>query len=181
MGEDGTGLKGGGGSGRERGGLPSGAARSRIPRGRQVQKTLNNLKITVLCGFVTILVLRGTIGVGNLGGSSPAEAEAEAEAEAKVVEDIERILREIRSDSDPDDDDDDRRLLQSTSPLNSTSASAANYTLGPKISDWDEQRRVWLSRNPGFPRRTAAGKRGSSSSPDPRPIPATTPSATTTS
>ncbi|OAY63134.1 putative xyloglucan 6-xylosyltransferase 5 [Ananas comosus] len=156
MGEDGTGLKGGGGSGRERGGLPSGAARSRIPRGRQVQKTLNNLKITVLCGFVTILVLRGTIGVGNLGGSSPAEAEAEAEA--KVVEDIERILREIRSDSDPDDDDDDRRLLQSTSPLNSTSASAANYTLGPKISDWDEQRRVWLSRNPGFPRRTAAGK-----------------------
>ncbi|CAF1895489.1 unnamed protein product [Brassica oleracea] len=28
------------------------------------------IKMTILCGFITILVLRGTISVGNLGSSS---------------------------------------------------------------------------------------------------------------
>nr|CAD1836730.1 unnamed protein product [Ananas comosus var. bracteatus] len=50
------------GSRSSRGGSSS-ASSSRI---RRIKKTFNNLKITVLCGFVTVLVLRGTIGV-NLG------------------------------------------------------------------------------------------------------------------
>ncbi|KAI3747038.1 hypothetical protein L6452_09481 [Arctium lappa] len=33
---------------------------------RQLHKTLNNIKITILCDLVTILVLRGTIGFGAL-------------------------------------------------------------------------------------------------------------------
>ncbi|PRQ17891.1 putative xyloglucan 6-xylosyltransferase [Rosa chinensis] len=44
-----------------------------LPLGRQIQETFNNIKITILCGFITILVLHGTIGVGNL-GSSKADA-----------------------------------------------------------------------------------------------------------
>ncbi|KAG0497287.1 hypothetical protein HPP92_001978 [Vanilla planifolia] len=67
-------------------------------RRRQIHKTFNNVKITILCGFVTILVLRGTIGVGNLGGA------LDADSDKKVVEDIERILREIRTEADPEDD-----------------------------------------------------------------------------
>ncbi|KAJ8466250.1 hypothetical protein OPV22_028802 [Ensete ventricosum] len=136
------------------------AARSRGPRRRQIRKTFNNLKITVLCGVVTILVLRGTIGIGSLAG---AGAGGEA-ADQKVVEDIDRILREIRSDSDPDDDDDKIPFgFNSTAAaLNYTSSSvlaaAANYTLGPRISDWDEQRRRWLGENPGFPSRTFGSK-----------------------
>ncbi|KAF8399529.1 hypothetical protein HHK36_015396 [Tetracentron sinense] len=55
-------------------GLTGGRTSPGIPRGHQIHKTFNNLKITILCGFLTILVLRGNIGVGNLGGTD-AEAE----------------------------------------------------------------------------------------------------------
>ncbi|XP_073099203.1 probable glycosyltransferase 2 [Elaeis guineensis] len=144
---------------RDRGGLPTARAGGGSRR-RQIQKTLNNLKITVLCGFVTILVLRGTIGVGNLGRPG-----ADADSDQKVIEDIDRILREIRSDSDPDDEErpplDSSSNSTSLSAANSTAtaalAAAKNYTLGPKISDWDEQRRRWLRENPGFPSQVAGG------------------------
>ncbi|KAL4293315.1 hypothetical protein AHAS_Ahas18G0115800 [Arachis hypogaea] len=67
-------------------------------RGRQIQKTFNNIKIIILCGFVTILVLCGTIGV-NL-SSSDADA-----VNQSLIEETNRILAEIRSDFDPDDND----------------------------------------------------------------------------
>ncbi|GMJ00019.1 xyloglucan xylosyltransferase 3 [Hibiscus trionum] len=133
-------LTGGGG------GLPinnydaAGGGRNRgfpgMPRGRQMHKRFNNMKITILCGFVTILVLRGTIGVGNLGSS---EEEA---VNQHLIEETNRILAEIRSDSDPTDPDG-----AAETELNPN----VTYTLGPKISDWDQQRKVWLSENPGFP------------------------------
>lgn len=115
---------------------------SGLPRGRQIQKTFNNLKITILCGFVTILVLRGTIGVGNLGGGP-----SDAENEKNIIEETNRILAEIRSDGDPNDPNDAEPDFNPN----------ATYTLGPKISDWDEQRRIWLQQNPEFPN-SVAGK-----------------------
>ncbi|MQM23307.1 hypothetical protein Taro_056371 [Colocasia esculenta] len=163
-------ASGGGGGG----GLPttaaSGGVRSRLPRGRQIQKTFNNVKITILCGFVTILVLRGTIGVGNLaGGGGDAD-------DNKVIEDIDRILREIRSDSDPDEDEADQQRQQQQMGAfggNGTAEGGTNgtaafrvdlnnltYTLGPKVSDWDEQRRRWLAENPGFPSEITAAVGG---------------------
>ncbi|KAJ6833529.1 putative glycosyltransferase 2 [Iris pallida] len=135
----------------------AGGIGSRLPRGRQIKKTFNNIKITLLCGFVTILVLRGTIGVGTLSGSS-------SDSDQKVVEDIDRILREIRSDSDPEEDA-ATAAADAEPNANTTVAAAAaapppakNYTLGPKISDWDEQRRSWLAANPGFPSRIRGDK-----------------------
>ncbi|KAG1330990.1 Glycosyltransferase 3 [Cocos nucifera] len=150
------------GQSRDRGGLPT-ARSGGGSRRRKIQKSFNNLKITVLCGFITILVLRGTIGFGNLGGHG-----ANSDSGQKVIEDIDRILREIRSDSDPDDDEtppvDSASNSTSLAADNSTTAAAAaaaaakNYTLGPKISDWNERRRRWLSENPGFPSQVAGGK-----------------------
>ncbi|PKA67171.1 Putative glycosyltransferase 3 [Apostasia shenzhenica] len=131
-------------------------------RRNKIQKTFNNIKITILCGFVTILVLRGTIGVGNLRGA------ADGDSDHKVVEDIERILREIRSDSDPDDSN--LRFSANVAnvsttdnvTLSGTDASAytagKRYTLGSRISDWDLQRKQWLRQNPGFPSLIAGGK-----------------------
>ncbi|XP_058093193.1 probable xyloglucan 6-xylosyltransferase 5 [Magnolia sinica] len=107
---------------------------SGVPRGRQIQKTFNNLKITILCGFVTILVLRGTIGVGSLGGSG-------AEDEQALIEETNRIIAEIRSDGADPFDPNDVDLIDPN----------ATYTLGPKISDWDNQRKLWLQQNPQFP------------------------------
>ncbi|MED6182338.1 putative xyloglucan 6-xylosyltransferase 3 [Stylosanthes scabra] len=119
--------------------LPTTNARPRsAPRGRQIQKTFNNIKITILCGFVTILVLRGTIGV-NL-SSSDADA-----VNQSIIEETNRILAEIRSDSDPDDPSDN----DTTFSLNAT--AAATFSLGPKISDWDQQRQQWLQQNPEYP------------------------------
>lgn len=106
------------------------------PRGRQIQKTFNNIKITILCGFVTILVLRGTIGVGNL-GSSDADA-----VNQNIVEETNRILAEIRSDSDPNDPN------EAPEPEINPNVT---YTLGPKISNWDTDRKGWLESNPDFP------------------------------
>ncbi|OAY63971.1 putative glycosyltransferase 2 [Ananas comosus] len=120
------------GSRSSRGGSSS-ASSSRI---RRIKKTFNNLKITVLCGFVTVLVLRGTIGV-NLGNPPQSDDDAAAAAhDARVVEDIDRILREIRSD---EDDDDEGRFPPPLTNSTSTSASAslANSTSGAIASNYD--------------------------------------------
>ncbi|KAF9667736.1 hypothetical protein SADUNF_Sadunf15G0054500 [Salix dunnii] len=127
-------ASGGGGAG----GLPTtttanGRARTMLPRGRQINKTFNNIKITILCGFVTILVLRGTVGIGSL-SSSDAEA-----VNQNLIEETNRILEEIRSDNEPDD------------PAESEINPNVTYSLGPKISNWNEERKVWLSQNPEFP------------------------------
>ncbi|KAH0468822.1 hypothetical protein IEQ34_002054 [Dendrobium chrysotoxum] len=147
----------------KRSGLPTTRSAAGSRR-RQIQKTFNNIKITILCGFVTILVLRGTIGVGNLGGVS------DADSDQRVVEDIERILREIRSDSEPDEAVTAQfsiaAVVNITTSDNVTLAGAdaaayaagKSYKLGPKVSDWDQQREQWLTANPGFPSRIAGGK-----------------------
>ncbi|XP_055815205.1 probable xyloglucan 6-xylosyltransferase 5 [Solanum dulcamara] len=108
-----------------------------LPRGRQIQRTFNNVKITILCGFVTILVLRGTIDIGNV-----ASSEAEAENQY-LIEETNRILSDIRSDKDPDDPAADQP--ETFMSLNDT------YSLGPKISNWDKDRKMWLQKNPEFP------------------------------
>ncbi|XP_074315862.1 putative xyloglucan 6-xylosyltransferase 5 [Silene latifolia] len=112
------------------------ASPKRSPRLQQMQKTFNNIKITLICGLITILVLRGTIGFGDLTSSS-VEAESQA-----LIEETNRILAEIRSDKDPGDPLDENE---------STSNSNVTYTLGPRIDDWDSQRQNWLKQNPGFP------------------------------
>ncbi|CAI9773730.1 unnamed protein product [Fraxinus pennsylvanica] len=113
-----------------------GRANSVLPRGRQIHKTFNNIKITILCLLVTILVLRGTIGLGNL-----ASTEADAENQL-LIEETNRILAEIRSDKDPNDPDDQSEELFNPN---------ITYSLGPKISSWDTDRRTWLRKNPHFP------------------------------
>ncbi|CAM0954213.1 unnamed protein product [Alopecurus aequalis] len=115
-------------------------------------KTLSNIKMTVICGFITILVLRGTIGIHLVSFSG-----GDAAAEGKVFDDIERVLREIRSDTEPDDEDDQLVVVDSTTTMH-VEETTKNYTLGPRITHWDAQRKQWLSRNPGLPCRDALGK-----------------------
>ncbi|CAM8977145.1 unnamed protein product [Rhodiola kirilowii] len=113
----------------------NGRSNRAFPVRRQVGKTLNNIKITILCGVVTILVLRGTIGVGNLGGLE------DSAADQKLIEETNRILAEIRSDREPDEDPSEAEVMSPN----------VTYSLGPKISNWDEERKIWLERNPEFP------------------------------
>ncbi|KAF2311266.1 hypothetical protein GH714_021302 [Hevea brasiliensis] len=116
-------------------------------------KTFNNIKITILCGFVTILVLRGTIGIGNLTSS---EEEA---INQNLIEETNRILAEIRSDNDPTDPDE---------PPEAEINSNVTYTLGPKLSNWTRNARnckwsldlldAWAPMGPKGPIREEAGK-----------------------
>ncbi|EPS66800.1 hypothetical protein M569_07974, partial [Genlisea aurea] len=113
-----------------------GRTASVLPRGRQIHKTFNNVKITLLCGFVTILVLRGTIGLNLV--SSGAEAE-----NRHLIEETNRILAEIRSGKDPSDPDDGQEEVFFNPNM--------TFSLGPKIASWDEDRKVWFRKNPQFP------------------------------
>uniref|UniRef100_A0A0E0NFT9 Uncharacterized protein n=1 Tax=Oryza rufipogon TaxID=4529 RepID=A0A0E0NFT9_ORYRU len=164
MGQEGMGYNNGKGGGGGGGGLPM-TEPTHHHRSRKIHRTFNNVKITVLCGLVTILVLRGTIGLNLSLPNQPTDADALAGA--KAVEDIDRILREIRSDGGADDDAaaaGDLAGSFNATALNATEAAAAyasaveRYALGPKISDWDGQRRRWLRQNPGFPSTVAGGK-----------------------
>ncbi|PWA51190.1 galactosyl transferase GMA12/MNN10 family protein [Artemisia annua] len=105
---------------------------------RQIHKTLNNIKITILCGLVTILVLRGTIGFGSVSSDNDLENQA-------MIEETNRILAEIRSDKDPDDPEDNGGQDLYNFSINDT------YSLGAKIDNWDEERKIWLSQNQDFP------------------------------
>ncbi|KAE8727789.1 putative glycosyltransferase 3 [Hibiscus syriacus] len=104
-------------------------------RGRQFNKTFNHIKITFFCGFITILVLRGTIGIGGLGSS-----QVEANINQNLIEETNRIIADIRSDSDPDE------------PPETETDHNITFSLGPKVSNWDQQPQIWLSRNLGFPK-----------------------------
>ncbi|KAL6905630.1 hypothetical protein ACP4OV_003231 [Aristida adscensionis] len=138
----------------------------------QRQRTLNNIKLTLLCGFMTVLVLRGTVGFNLLVSGGGPDGGAGDDA-TKAVEDIERILGEIRSDSEPDysglpgggadDGDGDANStaaasLRFTLPADASTWPYRNYTLGPRISGWDDTRRRWMSKNPAFPATDASGR-----------------------
>lgn len=171
------------------GGLPTtavsnGGGRGRgLLRGWQVQNTSINIKIMILCGFVTILVLLGTVSFGNL-GSSNADA-----VNQNLIKETEQILAESPSASVPTDleelpkpeanpptDLEEPPIAEVNPPtaleeppkpeVNPPTAleEPANpptdleeppkaevnpnvtYTLGPRITNWDSQRKVWLSQ-----------------------------------
>lgn len=102
------------------------------------------MKITVLCGLMTILVLRGTIGAGNFGTPAQDFEEIRAHIRSATREyHAARVLSQVTEDAVADgansgnaDDTEETR-----------SGPEKPYSLGPKISDWDSQRQQWLSEN----------------------------------
>ncbi|XP_010477059.1 PREDICTED: xyloglucan 6-xylosyltransferase 4-like [Camelina sativa] len=149
--------------------VSTGGGRSRgFLRGWQIHNTFFNIKIMILCGFVTILVLLATISIGNLGSSSNADSVKQSFIEEETIPMT--ILPEIPSDSNSTD------LVAAEPPKAEIFTTPnATYTLGPKVTNWDSQRKVWLNQNPEFPS-TVNGKArillltGSSPSPCDKPI-----------
>jgi xyloglucan 6-xylosyltransferase len=66
-----------------------------LTRGRQLHKTFNNTQFTILYSFVTIPVLCRTINICHLSSSNGDIVNQ------NIIEETNRILTEIRSDSDP--------------------------------------------------------------------------------
>ncbi|KAA8532926.1 hypothetical protein F0562_032957 [Nyssa sinensis] len=105
--------------------------------GSRPRKTFSNVKITILCGLVTILVLRGTIGINHFFAIDATEAR-----NRKLIEEANRIIAELRSDNDPSDEPSEPSINHNNT-----------YSLGPKITNWDNTRKTWLEANPNFPNR----------------------------
>ncbi|EPS63631.1 hypothetical protein M569_11153, partial [Genlisea aurea] len=112
--------------------LPTTAPPTRRHPKRTVQNC-TNLKLTILCGIITVLVFRGTIGISYFTAPFPGGGGADR----SHSEDVDRILARILHE-DGDDGD------ETPSPPITTST----YSLGPKVKDWDRSRRKWIGENP---------------------------------
>ncbi|KAK4403055.1 putative xyloglucan 6-xylosyltransferase 5 [Sesamum angolense] len=110
-----------------RGGRATGTGRRRLHGSQKC----SNLRITILCGVITVLVFRGTIGI-SLFSSFPETTTM------RQMEETNRIIAEIRSDGNDNDNE-------------SVISSNDTYTLGPKILNWDGSRQKWLQEHRGFP------------------------------
>jgi xyloglucan 6-xylosyltransferase len=113
------------------------------PKGRKVMKTMNTFKITILCGFITILVLRGTLGPGGLlFGSGSAVPSGQSTGDMIIMSQRARVLSQVE-EAIPDE------VTASKFVEEEKWDPSTPYTLGPKITDWDVQRATWNARNPG--------------------------------
>ncbi|KAG0626402.1 hypothetical protein M758_2G123000 [Ceratodon purpureus] len=101
-------------------------------KSRGVQKTVYNIRLTILCGIITILVLRGTIGTGFFtfggGGSEPEPKHDDGLERRALTNPVEDIMKEPE-----------------TTEKESSFDKDVPFALGPRISNWDQQRAEWLS------------------------------------
>lgn len=127
-------------------------------RARQIQRAIRHGKITLLCLFMTVIVLRGTIGAGKFGTPEQDidDIRQHFYAHRKRVE-PHRVLEEVQTTDaakteDPNNYEKfDMNKLFVDEGEDEKRDPNKQYTLGPKISDWDEQRSEWLKRNPTLP------------------------------
>ncbi|KAL5217723.1 hypothetical protein ABZP36_018407 [Zizania latifolia] len=121
-------------------------------RMRQIQRVARNAKLTALCLLLTVVVLRGTVGAGRFG----TPQQDLIDLRHRFISHPHRALAEHHD-----------LMSRGSSSSSGRAAAAAErddepdppprslrdppYTLGPKISDWDEQRAAWHRRHPETP------------------------------
>ncbi|CAI9776236.1 unnamed protein product [Fraxinus pennsylvanica] len=143
-------------------------------RVRQLQRLIRNGKLTLLCLFLTVIVLRGNLGAGKFGTPK------------KDLDEIRETFSYIRRRSEPRRVLEEAETVQKSSSASDSTENGSNnyaefdirkilkdeddgieefksdpsrpYSLGPKISDWDQQRGEWLKNNPNFPNFIAPNK-----------------------
>lgn len=95
-------------------------------KSRNVQKVVYNVRLTVLCGIITILVLRGTVFSDMFGGwgTPPAVPEGTEEHVLTIEEE-------------------DLKALEEDPPID----PSVPFALGVNITNWDELRGEWLRNN----------------------------------
>ncbi|EPS64541.1 hypothetical protein M569_10236, partial [Genlisea aurea] len=96
-------------------------------RVRQLRRVARNCQLTFFCLFLTLLMFRGYLGGGKFG--TP-----------------EHDLEDLRKTNEDDDADADADAETAAGE-----STQQHHPLGPKISDWDEQRSEWLKTHPNLP------------------------------
>ncbi|CAM6119298.1 unnamed protein product [Calypogeia fissa] len=101
------------------------------------QRSLGSVKLTLLCGLVTLVVLRGTVGVGSFFSSLINDDIVQRGNDDNNNREHLRSLAQV----------DEKRLEEEEFPEPETDPNVP-YSLGPEIKNWDEQRAAWLEKNP---------------------------------
>ncbi|KAK9146933.1 hypothetical protein Sjap_006836 [Stephania japonica] len=137
-------------------------------RARQIQRALRHGKITLLCLFMTVIVLRGTIGAGKFGTPGQDLQEIRDHLVSHKRSEPRRVLEEAdakttdtatpNGNSNSYAGFDPTKLVADDEEEDEKRDPNQPYSLGPKISDWDQQRQQWLNENPNFPNFVAANK-----------------------
>src|SRR5262249_17370347 len=129
-------------------------------RARQIQRAIRRAKVTLLCLFMTVIVLRGTIGAGKFGTPEQDfnDLREHFYASRKHAE-PHRVLEEAQPDTASTQNDNNNSNNYASFDISKILVDEGEdekpdpskpYSLGPKISNWDEQRVEWLRRNPNF-------------------------------
>ena len=122
---------------------------------RNVQKSVYSARLTILCGIITILVLRGTVGTGYFSFDSGSETSnvddlgfaVEQQHEIPVVEEnLRETLRENLNREDLKEKLGDRtKQGKKNVDEDPVIDQDVPFALGPPIKDWNEQRSEWLA------------------------------------
>ncbi|BBN19578.1 xyloglucan 6-xylosyltransferase [Marchantia polymorpha subsp. ruderalis] len=126
------------------------------PRVRRIQKTFHNFQVTIICGFVTILVLRGTLGAGKFGTPAQDLNELRNRLPGGHRDRASRTMMEYQSDEVYERSH--RALLDKDfDPVRYFDPKTVHHTLGEQITDWDQKRAAYMAENSGA-NRTNTGK-----------------------
>lgn len=138
-------------------------------RARKVHRTLRQCNVTFFCLVLTLVVLRGTIGAGKFGTPQQDFIRLRNRLyfpSKKRGADSHRVLEEGRrttsssdtsttTTSDRDDNTNynefDVKAFMEDEGGDEERDPYQRYSLGPRISNWDELRAKWLKQNPSFP------------------------------
>ncbi|KAL6343747.1 hypothetical protein AAG906_027517 [Vitis piasezkii] len=124
-------------------------------RVRQMQRAFRHGKITLMCLLMTVVVLRGTIGAGKFGTPEQDFNEIREHFHNRKRVEPHRVLEEAEVSTESSESNNyatfDISKLTVDEGEDEKPDPNKPYSLGPKISDWDEQRAEWLRKNPNFP------------------------------
>ncbi|XP_050216177.1 xyloglucan 6-xylosyltransferase 2 [Mercurialis annua] len=127
----------------------------------RIQRAIRHAKVTIFCLFMTVIVLRGTIGAGKFGTPEQDLNDLrERFYAARKHGEPHRVLVEATESTQSSDNDNKETNNYAAFDIKTILVDEGEdekpdpnkpYSLGPKISDWDEQRGEWLKKNPNFP------------------------------
>lgn len=127
-------------------------------RARQIERTFRQCTVTFFCLVMTVVVLRGTIGAGKFGTPKQDYVEIRDRFYSRRAE-PHRVLKEVETTSSSSSNSETKsygtfdinKLFVDEEGDEEKADPNKPYSLGPKISDWDQQRADWLEKNPNFP------------------------------
>ncbi|KAI4301392.1 hypothetical protein L6164_034675 [Bauhinia variegata] len=128
-------------------------------RARRIHRTFRHCKVTILCLFLTVVVLRGTIGAGKFGTPEQDFIDIRDHFYSHKRAEAYRVLEEVQATSSSGADSsttnynafDFYKILVDEEGDDEKHDPDEPYSLGAKISNWDEQRSRWLKENPNYP------------------------------